>query len=264
MAKILVVDDELMICDLLRTALSRWGHEVITTTEPLQALELYRRHRPDVTLLDICMPVHDGLEVLQEIRATDPLATVLMLTSADSASMEIEATQLGARDFLRKKSSLTTLVSTVEHAMLHQVAASGARSSEEPPTSDSPARRQGPRVLVVDDEEMVCSLLQQYLTLKGYRVRVAKNGQEALTLVAEEPPQMIILDMYMPGMNGVEVLKELRARQYQGGVVALTASQDERLLQQTLDLGSVDVMAKPVDLERLDLVLQVGIAMREP
>jgi CheY-like chemotaxis protein len=70
--------------------------------------------------------------------------------------------------------------------------------------------------------------------------------------------------MYMPGMNGVEVLRRLRARHYTGGVVALTASQDEQLLQQTLDLGSVDVMGKPVDLERLELVVQVCLVLTGP
>lgn len=74
---------------------------------------------------------------------------------------------------------------------------------------------------------------------------------------------MVILDMYMPGMSGLEVLRELRARDYKGGVVALTASQDEGMLQQILDLGSVDVMGKPVDLERLALVLHVGLTLTE-
>ena len=89
-------------------------------------------------------------------------------------------------------------------------------------------------------------------------MRVAQDGPAALALVAQEQPQMVILDMYMPGMNGLEVLRALRAKQYTGGVIALTASQDEKLLQEVLDLGAVDVLTKPVDLERLALAIQVG------
>lgn len=74
---------------------------------------------------------------------------------------------------------------------------------------------------------------------------------------------MVILDLYMPGMNGVEVLRRLRDLEYKGGVIALTASQDEQLLQETLDLGSVDVLGKPVDLDRLALVIQVGLALTD-
>lgn len=113
--------------------------------------------------------------------------------------------------------------------------------------------------MVVDDEAMIRTLLTKFLTLRGYRVRAAQNGAEALAMAAQQPPDLVILDMDMPGMNGLDVLRELRARHYAGGAVALTASQDEQLLQQTLDLGSVDVIGKPVSLERLELVVQVGL-----
>jgi len=115
--------------------------------------------------------------------------------------------------------------------------------------------------LVVDDEPMIRELLSQFLTLRGYRVRTAQDGLEALDLVRQESPRMIILDMNMPGINGLEALRRLRSRQYKGEVVALTASQDEHLLQEMLELGSVDVMGKQVDLERLGLVIQVGLAI---
>ena len=118
-------------------------------------------------------------------------------------------------------------------------------------------------VLVVDDEALIRTMLVKYLTKQGYEVRAAGNGVEALALVEQELPNLVILDMYMPGMNGVEVLRALRARQYRGAVIALTASQDEKLLLDMLELGSVDVMNKPVNLERLGLAVQVGLAMSE-
>ena len=70
--------------------------------------------------------------------------------------------------------------------------------------------------------------------------------------------------MYMPGMDGLELLRKLRAKHYAGGVLALTASQDEKLLQDMLDLGSVDIMSKPVDLERLELAVQLGCILTAP
>jgi response regulator of citrate/malate metabolism len=70
--------------------------------------------------------------------------------------------------------------------------------------------------------------------------------------------------MYMPGMNGLELLRELRARKYAGGVLGLTCSQDEHLLQGVLDLGAVDVMGKPVDLEKLELAVQLGYILTAP
>lgn len=117
-------------------------------------------------------------------------------------------------------------------------------------------------IMVVDDEPMVRKLLSQFLTLRGYRVQAAKDGPEALTLLKEEKPQLIILDLYMPGMNGVDVLRQLRGNDYRGSVIALSASQDEQLLQQMLELGSVDIMGKPVDLDRLAMMVEVSLVMK--
>lgn len=117
-------------------------------------------------------------------------------------------------------------------------------------------------IMVVDDEPMVRNLLSQFLTLRGYRVRAAKDGPDALSLLKQEHPQLVILDVYMPGMNGVDVLRQLRANDYKGAVIALSASQDEELLQQMLELGSVDIMGKPVDLERLAMMVEVSLVMK--
>ena len=127
-------------------------------------------------------------------------------------------------------------------------------------SNDAPVPSDGKEnsILLVDDEAVLAGLLTQFLSMRGYRIRAARNGQEALALLDEECPRLVILDMYMPGMNGIEVLREMRGKGYKGGVIALTASQDEKLLQQSLDLGSIDVMAKPVDLERLELAIQVA------
>jgi DNA-binding response OmpR family regulator len=117
-------------------------------------------------------------------------------------------------------------------------------------------------IMVVDDEPMVRNLLSQFLTLRGYRVCPAKDGPDALSLLKQEHPQLVILDVYMPGMNGVDVLRQLRANDYKGAVIALSASQDEELLQEMLELGSVDIMGKPVDLDRLAMMVEVSLVMK--
>jgi DNA-binding response OmpR family regulator len=117
-------------------------------------------------------------------------------------------------------------------------------------------------IMVVDDEPMVRNLLSQFLTMRGYRVRPAKDGPDALSLLKQEHPELVILDVYMPGMNGVDVLRQLRANDYKGAVIALSASQDEELLQEMLELGSVDIMGKPVDLERLAMMVEVSLVMK--
>src|SRR3989338_10460120 len=264
MATILVIDDERMICDLLRSVFSAHGHEVLTATSGGEGLDLFRRRKPRFTLLDLRMPFMDGIEVLQEIRKLDPHAPVIMLTGGGSDTLESKARGLGVTDFLRKTLPLETLVKTVDRAMQRPgtlTAAPTAAVAVESAPSDSP---ETPSILVVDDEPQIRSLLSQYLARRGYQVRVAQDGPTALAMVEKDLPRFVILDIYMPGMNGLEVLRELRARKYAGGVLGLTGSQEENLLQGLLDLGAIDVMGKPVDMEKVELAVQLGCLLTAP
>jgi len=261
MARILVVDDDQVVCDLLSMALSPHGHEVLTATNGHDALALFQRHRPSVTLLDLSMPEMDGMTVLRQIRALNPRAAVMVLTGRGTPELENQARELGVTDFLKKGLSLDAVVGAMERSLPMPHPASTASATGLPMPGAPAESREGATLLVVDDEAMIRSMLTRFFTLRGYRVRAAQGGAEALAMVAQQQPDLVILDMYMPGMNGLEVLREMRARHYAGGVVALTASQDEKLLRQVLDLGSVDVIGKPVNLERLELVVQVGLVV---
>ena len=264
MATILVIDDERMICDLLRSVFSAHGHEVFTATSGREGMEIFRDRKPRFTLLDLQMPEMDGIEVLQQIRAIDSKAPVIMLTGGGTDALELRVRGLGVTDFLRKGLPLEVLVKTVDRVMQRS-----ASTMQAPPTAlavedaSSDSAEEG-SILVVDDEPQIRSLLSQYLSRKGYQVRVAPDGPTALSMVAKEQPRFIILDMYMPGMNGLELLRELRAKNYDGGVLGLTGSQEENLLQGVLDLGAVDVMGKPVDLEKVELAIQLGCLLTSP
>jgi len=260
MATILVVDDEQMICDLLRSVFSAHGHEVLTATSGREGLELFQGQRPHLTLLDLLMPEMNGLDVLKQIRAIDPEAGVIMLTGGGTDALETRAREMGVTDFLRKGLPLAVLVKTIEKAIQQQVKLAAATPVATAPGQVSSGKPAAKSILVVDDEPQTCDLISQYLTTRGYRVRTAPDGPTALALVEQERPHFIILDIALPGMNGLELLRQLRAKQwqYKGGVLALTGKQDENVLQGMLELGAVDVMGKPVDLGRLELAVQLG------
>ena len=266
MSTILVVDDERLICDLLRSVLAGHGHEVLMAMNGREGLELFKKHRPRFTLLDLRMPEMNGIEVLKQIRAIDPQAAVLILTAWGSDALEQQARQLGVVDFLSKGLSLDVLVDAMERTLQQTAQAASPAQAAAPggaPRAAPVATGDEDFILVVDDEPQIRDLLKRFLSLRGYKVRVASDGQQALTMVEQEAPQLIVLDVYMPGINGVEVLRQLRRRKFTGGVILLTGSQDDKLLQEALDLGSVDVMGKPVDLERLALAIQVGCILTE-
>jgi len=109
MANILAVDDDEKIRELLHVMLRRKGHHVITASSGQKGLELFRRERPHVTILDFELPDRDGLAVLREIRAVDPRAPVIMLTGAGTDERKQQARELGVTEFLAKGFSLHEL-----------------------------------------------------------------------------------------------------------------------------------------------------------
>ncbi len=116
-----------------------------------------------------------------------------------------------------------------------------------------------PRVLVVDDEPDAVELLQEFLMAKGYEVVTASDGEEALRMVKEHRPHLILLDVRMPKMNGMEVLRRVREVDREVGVIMVTAVNEEETGREALKMGAFDYITKPLDLKYLERSLWVKI-----
>jgi two-component system phosphate regulon response regulator PhoB len=118
------------------------------------------------------------------------------------------------------------------------------------------------KVLVVEDERDIAALVSYHLTKEGYRVRTAETGQEALSAITTERPDLVILDLMLPGLSGYEVLSEMRRRPESASlpVVVLTARRDEADRVKGLELGADDYVTKPFSPR--ELVLRVSAVLR--
>jgi CheY-like chemotaxis protein len=260
MISILIIDDDLMNCDLLTTVFTRHGYRVISATSGREGLELFRRQAPRVTLIDLRMPEMDGLTALKEIRAIDPHAPVIILGGGATEVQENQARTLRVTDFIRKGLSLDVLVEAV-----HRVSQLPVKQQAAPAVQEGgPAKTAtGESILVADDEPLVLDLLVQFLSLRGYRVTGAKDGTEVLRLVEQSAPDLILLDLVMPGVAGVEVLQVLREKEYHGGVIVVTGSHNQEILEDAWALGPQEVVSKPIDLDRLLTAIQLVLVCRE-
>lgn len=117
------------------------------------------------------------------------------------------------------------------------------------------------RVLVVDDEADMLDLLMDFLRSKGYEVLTASDGAEALRKVREERPQAILLDVRMPKMDGLEVLRQIRKTDKEIGVIMVTAVNEQETGRQAMEMGASDYVVKPLDLHYLERSLWYRIAM---
>jgi signal transduction histidine kinase/CheY-like chemotaxis protein/HAMP domain-containing protein len=186
--RVLVIDDDPTVRDLMRRYLSREGFDVITAVGGQEGLEFARKLHPSVITLDVFMPDIDGWSVLQAIRQDAELnrIPVIMMTISDEKQ---KGFTLGASGYLTKP---------VDRAQLSQL------------LSRFKALNGIPRALVVEDDLNAREMMRLLLIGEGWAVSVATNGREALERLTAERPNLILLDLMMPEMDGFEFLVEFR------------------------------------------------------
>ena len=114
----------------------------------------------------------------------------------------------------------------------------------------------GIRILVVDDDQSMVSTLRDILMATGHDVEVAYSGTEAIERVGEVLPDCILMDIRMPGPNGVEAFQEIKRISPHSFVIFMTAYSDSALVEKAHTEGAVEVLPKPLDLERLLRLIQ--------
>ncbi|HYT99171.1 MAG TPA: response regulator [Gemmatimonadales bacterium] len=118
-------------------------------------------------------------------------------------------------------------------------------------------------VLVVDDEDGIRQALDRFLTRLGYRVLQAASGAEALDREAKEQPEVMLSDIRMPNMTGVELVPKALALDSDLAIIMLTAIDEPRTAIECMKLGAYDYLIKPVDLDELEMSLQGALRLRQ-
>lgn len=115
------------------------------------------------------------------------------------------------------------------------------------------------KILIVDDEAHVIRLLRDYLTSKNYEVHTATNGLEAIEKVKEVMPHIVFLDIIMPGLGGIETMREIKKINPKIWVAMVTAVVDEEVAKRLLQLGADDYIVKPIHLEFIGTYVMVKL-----
>jgi len=208
---ILVIDDDADACELIRRFLEKDGFNIVTACSGEQGLRLAQEIQPAAITLDVMMPDMDGWSVLRVLKADPELRTipVIMLTMIDERT---RGYSLGAVDYLTKPVDRDLLHKT----LIHYYSADSAST-----------------VLLVEDDLDAREIMARTLEQAGWTVSEAGNGQEALDIMSDLQPRLILLDLMMPVMDGFGFLAELRAQPewQQIPVIVITAkdlSADDR------------------------------------
>lgn len=118
----------------------------------------------------------------------------------------------------------------------------------------------GKRILVVDDQFGIRVLLQEVLEREGYTIFQAPNGTTALDIVRSENPELILLDMKIPGMDGLEILRNIRKMGVQTKVIMMTAYGELDLIQEAMQMGALAHFTKPFDIDELRQVVNAHLS----
>jgi PAS domain S-box-containing protein len=233
---ILVVDDDEDVAHLFEQQLQQAGYRVTIVTQGSRAVEVARQLQPELITLDLMMDV-DGLEVLQELKA-DPGTAEIPVMIVSVIAEPRKGLALGAADYLVKPLNEGELLKRVRH-ILNQLDGSGARN----------------KILVVDDEIDIVGWLKHFLTHSGFQVAEAYDGVQALEAVAADLPDLILLDLKMPRMDGRTTIRRLREQEETRHIpiIVLSANpiSDEVERVQMLGMGVKEFLRKPVTMEQL-------------
>jgi len=268
MASILAVDDEEGNRELFEAILAPRGHTVRLAEDGPGALAAVREQPPDLIFLDLMMAGVSGLEICQQLKADPATARipVIVVTALADLSTKEAALTVGADDFVTKPLSPSDVlarvdamlrVRLVDHdldrtlAYLHELGVArqaGSRADAAPHAADPPSAAPTPRlVLLVDDEALARKLYEDLLTEHGFQVTAAASGEEALALAAKVTFDVVVLDIVMPGMSGLEVLARLRETQPDCPVLMLTGYVTSQNAIAALKLGAFDFLVKGLD-----------------
>src|SRR6266516_5513713 len=225
MAKILLVEDNEMNRDMLARRLERRGYQVVIAIDGDQGVRLAQAERPDLILMDMSLPVLDGWEATRRLKADPDTGgiPVIALTAHAMSGDRQKALSAGCDDYDTKPVEFARLLGKIEKLLDGKpvaLQAVGVKLATEPLRSVpalAPAKERAKsmgRVLVVDDTPANRDMLSRRLERHGFDVQSAEDGESALRLMskADPPFDIVLLDVMMPGINGLDVLKAVRGR----------------------------------------------------
>ncbi|CAH1215684.1 Sensor histidine kinase RcsC [Paenibacillus allorhizoplanae] len=188
---VLVIDDDPAVLQLMQRFLGKEGCTVALAQNGEEGIRLARELRPTLISLDVLMPGMDGWAVLTTLKNDPELSgiPVIMMSMTDDKNTGYA---LGAAEFLTKPVYIDKLISVLDKHI---------------------PERQTNAVLVIEDDVTTSHMMTQMLEREGFKVSKAKDGRAALNMMSQALPQLILLDLMMPGMDGFEFVTELRKRE---------------------------------------------------
>ncbi len=240
--KILIVDDDREFSDLLKMFLDAQGFEAYVENNPKRAVEAVKNISPSLIFLDIMMPGKDGFEVMQELQDERKTASIpiIVITALKFESYQDRGMLTGLPEMIYKDIDEKFLLQQIEKKINEEVSQSFVGDSK-------------PRVLLADDQTELLILVKETVERAGFEVFTASDGEEAIKVVYESNPDIIIMDYNMPLKDGLTAAAELKENPLFAHIpiIIVTAYGEKQAKLKGLSMGIDDYLIKPVDTDEL-------------
>ncbi|MBM3261339.1 response regulator [Candidatus Kaiserbacteria bacterium] len=258
--RILFIEDDQFLGDVLTKKLESDGYEVVLVRDGAEGLKQFGLLKPDLVLLDIILPTMNGYEILEGRKKDPTLAAIpVIIVSNSGQPVEIDrALALGVKDYLVKALLDPDEVLAKVHTYL------GKTDEAEQKKDQRALRLEKQKILWIEDDQFLSSILAVKLSHEGCTCFYAKNGDEALEILSREIPDIILLDLLLPGMTGFELLKAIRAipRMAHVPVIVLSNLGQKDDIEKTKELGANKYLIKAEhDLD--DIVNEIAKTLAE-
>lgn len=247
--KILIVDDDLNHVLLLEKRLKAAGYQTMAASDGIEGLEQAIHQRPDLIITDVLLPKMNGFQLIEQLKSNPETSTIpVIMMSAVYVTEEDMARgfELGAETYMTK-ADLALRKPLQEEALLKATTSLLGRGGEKEEKEEKVETAPPARLLVVDDDPEAVLLIVKRLQPEGYIIDTAADGQEALEKVFSAPFDLILLDIKLPKVDGLEVLSQVKDRHPGIAVVMMTAYGSEKIAAEALRRGADDYIIKPID-----------------
>jgi CheY-like chemotaxis protein len=265
--KALIIEDDPIAAIHLAGYLYEQGTKTTIHPRAEGAIERVIAFQPDVIILDIHLPEPVGWDVLKQLKA-NPVTAEIPVVVVTMVDERLGGLALGAAGYLLKpvtrpkfhqalSRALSGLPSSQQPHKPQTAVVVMPKLSEEAPLKKQPLEKQ-PLILLAEDNETNINLISDYLTFKGYRFTIARNGFEAIERAKEERPDLILMDIQMPKMDGFETTRRMRADAdlAEIPIIALTALAMPGDRERCLEGGADAYFPKPVSLRNLGQAIE--------
>jgi len=229
--KILLIEDEIGVCESIERTLKRVGFSVIVEMKGRKALKLIKKEKPNIVLLDLVLEDIDGFDVLKQIKEHDSNLPVIVATALKEDENRKKAINLGADDYLTKPFKAEDLRKIIKQKIESVLVKKN--------------RMEKPNILLVEDSDDYRKQISNFIN-KRYQVNLseAKDGTLAIEEIKMNKHDLVILDIKMPGQDGLEVLKEIKDVIALSSVIILSGWSDKQVMLKAFNLGIFAYISK--------------------